>query len=66
LFVGLLVTGLSVSALLVRPFVGSALESKSARTMNLIGLLVCLIGTLGYFLDHPTLLFAMRLVHGVG
>ena len=63
-----LVMGLfSASAVLVRPFVGWALDAHGRRVLLSAGTAVCIGAALGYWRTTGViLLLALRIVHGVG
>lgn len=64
--VGLSVGAFSVSALLVRPFVGRAIDAKGRRPFLLGALVLVLLSSLGFLLaDSLAAVVALRLVHGV-
>lgn len=65
--IGLVVSIFTLSALLIRPWVGHALESKGRGFIYLIGLVVFVISVGSYaFISTIFLLFVMRIVQGVG
>ena len=65
--IGLVVGVFTFSALLLRPYAGHLLETKGRRFVFVIGLIFVLlsVGTFG-FLGSMLLLFAMRIIQGVG
>ena len=65
--IGLIVGIFTFSALIVRPFAGQALETKGRRLVFLFGLVVFVftVGLFG-FMTSIFLLFAMRIIQGIG
>ena len=65
--IGLVVGVFTFSALLLRPYAGHLLETKGRRFVFVTGLIFVLlsVGTFG-FLGSMLLLFAMRVIQGVG
>ncbi len=67
LAVGLVVSLFTVSALLVRPFTGKALDSMGRRPVLLSGLAIFLFSVFGYYwMASVALVLALRFVHGIG
>lgn len=67
LAVGLVVSLFTVSALLVRPFTGKALDSMGRRPVLLSGLAIFLLAVCGYYwMASVALVLALRFVHGIG
>lgn len=67
LAVGLVVSLFTVSALLVRPFTGKALDSMGRRPVLLSGLAIFLLAACGYYwMASVALVLALRFVHGIG
>ncbi|MDF2683526.1 MAG: transporter [Brevibacillus sp.] len=67
LAVGLVVSLFTVSALLVRPFTGKALDTMGRRPVLLSGLAIFLLAAFGYYwMASVALVLALRFVHGIG
>lgn len=67
LAVALVVSLFTVSALLVRPFTGKALDSMGRRPVLLSGLAIFLFSVFGYYwMASVALVLALRFVHGIG
>lgn len=67
LAVGLVVSLFTVSALLVRPFTGKALDSMGRQPVLLGGLAIFLLAVSGYYwMASVALVLALRFVHGIG
>lgn len=67
LAVGLVVSLFTVSALLVRPFTGKALDTMGRRPVLLSGLAIFLLAVFGYYwMASVALVLALRFVHGIG
>jgi MFS family permease len=64
--VGLVAFAFSITSFLLRPFIGRAVDSWSARGVLGLSTLVLGLAGLGYFVYHVALLLAVRAVHGVG
>ncbi|MFC4617724.1 MFS transporter [Camelliibacillus cellulosilyticus] len=65
--IGLIVSIFTLSALLIRPWVGHALESKGRRFIYVTGLVIFVISVGSYaFLSSIALLFIMRIIQGLG
>ncbi|MED4755653.1 MFS transporter [Brevibacillus choshinensis] len=67
LAVGLVVSLFTVSALLVRPFTGKALDTMGRRPVLLSGLAIFMLAVFGYYwMASVALVLALRFVHGIG
>ena len=67
LAVGLVVSLFTVSALLVRPFTGKALDTMGRQPVLLSGLAIFLLAVSGYYwMASVALVLALRFVHGIG
>ncbi|MDA5109424.1 MFS transporter [Brevibacillus thermoruber] len=67
LAVGLVVSLFTVSALLVRPFAGKALDSVGRRPVLMVGLALFLLCVAGYYwMATIALVLGLRFVHGIG
>ncbi len=65
--IGLVVGSFSLGVLVVRPWVGHALDSRGRRPLLLLGsLLVAVMSPLYIWLTALGLLIAVRVVHGIG
>jgi len=65
--IGMVVSIFTLSALLIRPWVGHALESKGRRFIYLVGLGIFVVSVGSYaFLSSIVLLFLMRIIQGAG
>ncbi len=65
--IGLVIGIFTFSALIVRPYAGQALETKGRRFVFLLGLIIFVftVGIFG-FMTSIFLLFAMRIIQGIG
>ncbi|GIO10435.1 MFS transporter [Brevibacillus reuszeri] len=67
LAVGLVISLFTVSALLVRPFTGKALDTIGRKPVLLIGLVIFLLAVAGYYwMVSVALVLAIRFIHGIG
>lgn len=67
LAVGLVISLFTVSALLVRPFTGKALDTIGRKPVLLIGLAIFLLAVAGYYwMVSVALVLAIRFLHGIG
>ena len=65
--IGLVIGIFTLSALVLRPIAGHALESKGRRIVYMTGLFIFVLSVGSYaFVGSLVLLFAMRIVQGVG
>jgi MFS family permease len=65
--IGIVVSIFTLSALLIRPWVGHALESKGRRFVYLVGLGIFVVSVGSYaFMSSLILLFLMRIIQGLG
>ncbi len=65
--VGLIIGIFTVTALLVRPFAGQALDALGRGRVLAFGLAVCALSSLGYWaMSTVLLILAVRAVHGIG
>jgi MFS family permease len=67
LAVGLVISLFTVSALLVRPFAGKALDTIGRKPVLMFGLVIFFLSVTGYYwMASVTLVLALRFVHGIG
>lgn len=67
LAVGLVISLFTVSALLVRPFAGKALDTIGRKPVLMLGLVIFFLSVTGYhWMTSVTLVLALRFVHGIG
>ncbi|WP_312118408.1 MFS transporter [Brevibacillus reuszeri] len=67
LAVGLVISLFTVSALLVRPFTGKALDTIGRKPVLLLGLAIFLLAVSGYYwMVSVALVLAIRFLHGIG
>lgn len=67
LAVGLVISLFTVSALLVRPFAGKALDTIGRKPVLLLGLAIFLLAVAGYYwMVSVALVLAIRFLHGIG
>ena len=67
LAVGLVISLFTVSALLVRPFTGKALDTIGRKPVLLLGLAIFLLAVAGYYwMVSVALVLAIRFIHGIG
>jgi MFS family permease len=67
LAVGLVIGLFTVSALLIRPVTGYALDLMNRRIVLMVGLTVFLLSTVGYYgLTSVILILWVRFIHGIG
>lgn len=65
--VGLIIGIFTIITVVLRPFVGHVLDTKSRRGVYLLGLIIITLATFAYnFLFTISMLFALRVVHGIG
>lgn len=65
--IGIIMGATAMSALLVRPWIGLQVDSKGSRPVILIGQLLLILSTVGYWLSTSFLaFFVLRLLYGVG
>lgn len=65
--IGLIIGLFTFSAVLLRPFVGMASDKFGKKLMLLVGVAICLIGTVSYYAAVTiTMMLMLRIVHGVG
>lgn len=65
--IGLIMGATAMSALLIRPWVGYQVDSKGSRPVILIGQLLLILSTVGYWWAASFLtFFALRLLYGIG
>lgn len=65
--IGFLIGSFTISALIIRPWVGGALETKGRKFIYLIGLIIFVLSVGSYvFIVSIYLLFMMRIVQGIG
>lgn len=65
--IGVIMGATAMSALLVRPWIGLQVDSKGSRPVILIGQLLLILSTIGYWLSTSFLaFFVLRLLYGVG
>jgi MFS family permease len=64
--VGLVAFAFSITSFVLRPLIGRAVDSWSARGVLGLSTLVLGLSGLGYFVYHVVLLLAVRSVHGIG
>lgn len=67
LAVGLVISLFTVSALLIRPFTGKALDTIGRKPVLLLGLAIFLLAVSGYYwMVSVALVLAIRFFHGIG
>lgn len=65
--IGIIMGATAMSALLIRPWIGYQVDSKGSRPVILIGQLLLLLSTIGYWWATSFLAFvALRLLYGIG
>lgn len=65
--VGLVISVFTISALLIRPFAGRALDTIDRKKILLIGLLIFIVCTSGYYwMSSVLLILSLRFIHGIG
>jgi len=65
--VGLVIGIFTISALIIRPFAGKALDTLSKRMILFVGLLIFILSVLGYHLVTTVfLILVLRFIHGIG
>lgn len=64
--VGLVTAAFSVTSFILRPFIGRAVDSWSAKGVMVLGTMVLGLCSLGYLFYHTFLLFVIRAIHGIG
>ncbi|WP_312111514.1 MFS transporter [Brevibacillus reuszeri] len=63
----LVISLFTVSALLVRPFTGKALDTIGRKPVLLLGLAIFLLAVSGYYwMVSVALVLAIRFIHGIG
>ena len=64
---GLVIGVFTISAVLIRPFVGMALDIYGRKVIYLVGLLIFLLSSLAYnWVPTVAMLLAIRFIHGFG
>ena len=64
---GLVIGVFTISAVLIRPFVGMALDVYGRKVIYLVGLLIFLLSSLAYnWVPTVAMLLAIRFIHGFG
>ena len=65
--IGLIMGATAMSALLIRPWIGLQVDSKGSRPVILIGQILLILSTIGYWWATSFLaFFTLRLVYGIG
>lgn len=65
--IGLIVGLFSISALLIRPFTGVALDTLGRKKLLFIGVFICLVAIGSYYWTTSiTMILLIRIIHGVG
>ncbi|RKD22848.1 MFS transporter [Ammoniphilus oxalaticus] len=67
LAVGMVISVFTISALLARPFAGKALDSMDRRKVLVIGLILFILCSSGYYwMSTIFLVLSLRFIHGIG
>jgi len=65
--IGIIMGATAMSALLIRPWIGFQVDSKGSRPVILIGQILLILSTIGYWWATSFLaFFALRLLYGIG
>lgn len=65
--IGIIMGATAMSALIIRPWIGFQVDSKGSRPVILIGQLLLIVSTLGYWWASSFLaFFVLRLLYGIG